>query len=1058
MQMVVAAFLLMNSLPAMAQNVNITGVVRSEADGEPLIGVNVVQKGTTNGNITDIDGNFTLSVPVGSTLEVTYVGYISRQVQVTSGKTQYNIDLREDAQSLDEVVVMGYGVQKKKLVTGATIQVTGDDIQKMATTSAFSAIQSQTPGVLIQASSGRPEDDFRVRIRGIGTTGNSNPLYIVDGIPSGDNASVLNNLNPSDIESIDILKDAASAAIYGARASNGVILITTRQGTASKIRLSYDGFMGVQTIARFANTLDAKQYMQVQDERVVNEGQPPFVWEDQIPKYLLDKINGGWEGTDWQREAYSPSLSQNHSVNITGGNNISKFSLGISYNNQGSVLGGKVMGSEFKRYTFRLNSSHVLLRIRDFDAITVGENVNYTYRSNLNGSNASGSNSRGNVIAQLMRTPPLLPLYDQGGNYYDQDDKSEEGWVLQGSLSNPFVIWTANEQFQRDYALNASGFIEIQPIRNLKYRSVFGYRQSAYQSHRLEHAYKASTTTQRNLDQISQNGNAGYSVSWENTINYNLLLNQEHSFDILVGQSIEKSGMGQDTGGTSARATFPDDFSRAFLGNTQPTSFAERMNSGSPWGEGALASFFGRVNYNYKETYMASLIMRADGSSNFARGNRWGYFPSASIGWVMTNEAFMESLRDKGLDFLKLRASWGQNGNSRIANFQYSSTYTIGGTTSTYFFGHDKVTPTPGGYPDILPNPNVSWETSEQTDIGIDARLFNSRLGVVFDWFRKDTKDWLLAAPQLASFGTGAPQINGGSIRNQGIELGLTWNDRAGDFSYRVSLNASYLKNEVLSIANTEGIIHGGANVLSQGTTELYRAEEGFPIGYFWGFQTAGVFQNQAEIDAYRASGKGLLNAAQPGDLIFVDTNEDGTISDADKVMIGDPNPDFTGSLSLALGYKGIEFAVTAYGNFGMQVAKSYRDFADSPYQNFTEDILGRWHGEGTSNKLPRLTSGSHANWQYVSDIYIQDADFVKISNLRIGYDFKKLFNRLPFGKAVLYATVQNLLTFTGYDGMDPEVSYGNVNTSGSAGWASGIDLGFYPTQRTYQIGVSLNF
>jgi hypothetical protein len=326
-------------------------------------------------------------------------------------------------------------------------------------------------------------------------------------------------------------------------------------------------------------------------------------------------------------------------------------------------------------------------------------------------------------------------------------------------------------------------------------------------------------------------------------------------------------------------------------------------------------------------------------------------------------------------------------------------------------------------------------------------------LGVVFDWYRKDTKDWLLRAPQLTSFGTGAPQINGGSVRNQGIELGLNWNDRIGALSYRVAANASYNQNEVLSIANTEGIIRGGTNVLSQGTTDMFRAQVGFPIGYFWGYKTAGVFQNTSEIAAHQATGKGMLNNPQPGDLIFIDTNGDGTISDLDKVQIGDPNPHWTGSLSVSLGYKGFDFAVTAYGNFGMQVAKSYRDFADSPYQNFTEDILGRWHGEGTSNKLPRLTSGSHTNWQYVSDIYIQNADFVKISNVRFGYDFKKLFRKVPFGKLVLYATVQNLLTITGYDGMDPEVSY-----APNASWASGIDLGMFPAQRTYQLGVSINF
>jgi TonB-linked SusC/RagA family outer membrane protein len=1046
--------LLLCPTKALAQGNTVTGTV-TDVSGESLVGVNVSVKGTTNGVITDIDGKYTLQqVSPQSVLVFSYIGYISQDITVGSQRT-INIQLKEDMQRLEEVVVMGYGVQKKKLVTGATVQVSGDDIQRMSTTSAFSAMQSQTPGVLIQASSGQPGDDFKVRIRGTGTTGNSNPLYIIDGIPSGDGSGALGNLNPSDIESIDVLKDAASAAIYGARASNGVILITTKQGRASKLQVSYDGFIGVQTISKFARTLDAKQYMAMQDERVQNEGLPAFNWSEQIPQYLLDKINSGWKGTDWQREAYEPAISQNHAINLTGGNNVSKFSMGVSYNTQESVLGQKQLDPQFKRYTFRINSSHVVLRGKDFDVITVGENINYNFRSTQN---QIGRGSRGGAISQLLRTPPLLPVYDQDGNYYDQDDKSREGWVLQGSLGNPFVSITSAKQLDRNYGLNASAFIEVQPIKNLKWRSVYGYRSSNYQQHRLEMVYKASTTQQRNIDAVSQNSDGGYSLSWENTLNYNFLLNKEHSFDVLVGQSIEQSGFGQSMGANANNAKFPNDFERAFVSNTNPTVFSERWNSGTPYAQGAMASFFGRVNYNYKETYMTSLIMRADGSSNFARGHRWGYFPSVSVGWVITNEAFMESIRDKGLDFLKLRASWGQNGNSRIDNFQYLSTVTVGGNDNQYYFGDSKTVPSPGAFADILPNLDVSWETSEQTDLGFDARLFRSRLGVAFDWYRKDTKDWLLRAPQLASYGTGSPQVNGGSVRNQGLELGLNWNDRIGALSYRISANASYNRNEVLSIANKEGIIHGGSNILSQGTTEMYRAEVGFPIGYFWGYQTSGVFQNQAEIDAYRASGKGMLFNAQPGDLIFVDKNEDGTISDLDKIQIGDPNPHWTGSLSLSLGYKGFDFAVTAYGNFGMQVAKSYRDFADSPYQNFTEDILKRWHGEGTSNTLPRLVSGSHTNWQYISDIYIQDADFVKISNLRLGYDFKKLFNKLPFEKAVLFTTVQNLLTITGYDGMDPEVSYGANGSNGVGNWASGIDLGMYPAQRIYQLGVSIIF
>ena len=400
------------------------------------------------------------------------------------------------------------------------------------------------------------------------------------------------------------------------------------------------------------------------------------------------------------------------------------------------------------------------------------------------------------------------------------------------------------------------------------------------------------------------------------------------------------------------------------------------------------------------------------------------------------------------LDFLKLRASWGQNGNASISPFQYLATISFD-TQNAYYFGNNKKDIVTGGYADILPNPDVTWETSEQLDLGIDARFLNNRLGLVFDWYKKTTKDWLVVAPILASYGTNAPYINGGDIENKGYEIGLDWRDRVGDFNYGVNMNLTYNKNEVKRIANAEGIIHGQENVLSQGTKEMYRAEVGYPIGYFWGYKTAGVFQNAEEVATTNAK----LEGAQPGDLIFVDANGDETITDDDKVMIGDPNPDYQANFSFNVGYKGFDLSVTTVGKFGHQIAKSYRSFADSPFTNYTTDIFKRWHGEGTSNRLPRLNRGSHVNWQTISDIYIEDGDYMKLQNLTIGYDLKNAIKALPFSQARIYFTAQNLFTITGYSGMDPEIGYGDEK-----GWVSGIDLGFYPSPRTYLLGVNLKF
>lgn len=446
---------------------------------------------------------------------------------------------------------------------------------------------------------------------------------------------------------------------------------------------------------------------------------------------------------------------------------------------------------------------------------------------------------------------------------------------------------------------------------------------------------------------------------------------------------------------------------------------------------------------------MATLVMRADGSSKFAPGNRWGYFPSVSAGWVISNEAFMERT-SSWMDFLKLRASWGQNGNQNIAGFQYLANIAF---DSKYFFGDNKTNSFTGAYPSILANPDITWETSEQINVGLDTRFLNGRLSAVFDWYNKSTKDWLVQAPIVGIYGTGAPFVNGGDVRNRGVELGLGWNDQVNDFRYGVNFNISYNKNEVTRIANTEGIIHGPANVLSHNTSELYRAEVGYPIGYFWGYKTDGLFQTEADVKAYtNAEGTVIQPDAQPGDLRFVDTNGDGMIDDNDKVMIGDPNPDVNFGFSLNLGYKGFDLSVVTNGVAGNQIARAYRS-ANLPFENYTTEILGRWHGEGTSNSIPRVTASGHINDLYVSDRYIESGSYWRISNITVGYDFKKLFTGLPLQQARLYVTGQNLATITKYKGLDPEVGYGFDSS-----WASGIDLGFYPSPRVFMVGVSIKY
>jgi len=1026
-----------------------------DKDGVPVIGASIRVKGGQAAAVTDFDGNFTIDAADGAVLTVSYIGYVTQEV-TASTKAPLQITLQEDNATLDEVVVVGYGVQKKKLVTGATVQVNGDDIQKLNTTSALGALQSQTPGVNIVSASGQPGEGYKVNIRGAGTNGSTTPLYIIDGI-EGD----ISTISPADIESVDVLKDAASAAIYGARAANGVILVTTKQGKAGKMQVSYDGYIGWQNVYKMPELLNAKQYMEVMDEVSVAGGGQPYNWTDYMTQAQYDAyMNGSDKGTDWMDAIRNKNaITTSHAVNIAGGSEFSKFSTGISYMKQEGTL-GKPAASDYSRFTIRLNSEHVLWRKGDLDIITFGENLYYNHNER-SGIYTNGLYS--NNISEMLRQNPLIPVYNSNGEYFGYDDLKAAGWFGFNPYStNPVAKMTYTDQgnnISKNYSLSAVGYLKIQPIKNLTYKFQAGYKHSAYSYRRYNGIYHLNDVgDQRTDDEVQQSMGTGWSWSVENTLNYKFDA-KAHHFDILLGQSFQKSGygMGEDISATASSMLFSD-WMHAYLSNSLAAN--PREATGAPWGDNALSSFFGRVNYDWNETYMASLIMRADGSSNFARGHRWGTFPSASLGWVMTNEKWMQGTQG-WLDFLKLRASWGQNGNCNIANFNYVSMVAFD-MYGRYPFGNNKDGVTQGGYAVNLPNEDVTWETSEQWDFGIDARFFDQRLSLAADYYIKNTKDLLIQAPILDSYGLDAPYVNGGDVRNSGFEIGLGWNDHEGDFNYSVNLNVAYNKNEVTKINNRNGYIEGESNILANNTAPIYRMEEGHPIGYFYGYKTEGVIQNNDDLKAYLdknckgdAANSLQGNSIQPGDLKFADVNHDGVITDADKTEIGDPHPDFTGSIGFSCSYKGWDLSITTYGAFGQQVMRSWRKFTDNIWDNYTTEVLDYWHGEGTSNRYPRLTSGSNTNFVQVSDIYVEDADYFRLQNITIGYDFKKLWKKCPMQQLRLYFTAQNLFTITGYKGMDPEVG---ANAGVGDSWASGIDVGYYPTPRTYMVGVNIKF
>ena len=1042
----------------------IKGTVNDET-GEPVIGASVKVQGTNEGAITDLDGNFTVKASSDATLNISYVGYVTQTVKV-GGKSNITVTLVEDNTTLNDVVVIGYGTQKKKLVTGATVQVKGDDIAKMNTTNALEAMQSSTPGVQITSSSTQPGKGYKVYIRGIGTIGDAAPLYVIDGVAGGN----LDDINPNDIESIDILKDAASAAIYGARAANGVILVTTKQGKAGKIEITYNGSIGWSNVYKRPQMLNAQQFMTIMNEYSFNTSGQKVNFADYVPQTIIDKVNGGWEGTDWWGAFENKNaVQQNHSVTLTGGSDRSKFSMSYTYTGNEGVMGAD-QASFYKRHTIRLNSDHVLLKAKDFDAITIGENISLGYNKSHD---LAEDGMYWSYIHSLLQTNPLVPMYAENGELYNHA-KYGTGWNDYW-FNNPYEGLSKggfNSMAEsRNINASATAFVTIQPIKGLKFRSQFNYNwgSGAYRSF-AEPRSPSSGSGTVNTYNVSQNSWFNTSFSIENTLTYDLPIIAGHKISAMVGQSFQSTGWSANLSGSnsvnlgSQYATLKN-WDSAYLGNFS-TDLANATLSGNPNDEEYLASWFGRVTWDWNEKYMATVTLRHDGSSIFNKGKRWGTFPSVSAGWVITNEKFMEPVTGI-MNFFKIRASWGQNGNNRISKYQYLATIAQSGKLgdSGYKFSDDmdftlSGTPNIGAYADIVPNPDVTWETSEQLDFGFDARFLNSRLGVNFDWYKKTTKDWLIVAPRIAVEGTNPAYINGGDIENTGVELALSWNDKIGkDFSYNIGVNLATNKNEVTRIANETGYINGAGSILSQGTEYIYRAEVGKPVGYFYGMSFSGIWQNQAEIDAARAAHKAVLDNAQPGDCIWDDWNGDGVItyaegSDCDRHEIGNPNPDVMLGINIGVNWKGFDFSVNGAGAFGHQIMRSYRSFSDSWWHNYDTTIFDRWHGEGTSNSVPRLSGTGHANTNYVSTRYMEDADYFKIKTVTLGYDFKNIWKSCPFQQLRFYVQAQNLHTFTKYTGLDPEVG----NAGGADSWASGIDLGLYPPSRTFLVGASIKF
>ena len=1059
---------LLFSVTAMAQDVTVNGTINDES-GLPVPGATILVKGTAKGTASDFDGKFQISAPSNGTLTISFVGFNTIS-EAINGRTKISFVLKASSQNLNEVVVVGYGTQKKGLITGAASNFKGEALQDLNTGSAVEALQGIAAGVNVTRNNGAPGAGTRVTIRGLGTIGNADPLYVVDGVSVGN----IDYLSPSDIESIDVLKDAASAAIYGSRAANGVILVTTVKGRKGRpARISYDSYFGIQNTYKNLDPLNAQEYMYIMDEGRVNDGLAPNDWKamltnnswlesnypgagTQLGNEIWDKLQAGWTGTNWINEMSKKNAPiVNHSLNITGGSEDVIYSLGLSYFDQDGIIGGNIVDAGFKRLTARVNTQMVLKKNESHSIITVGESVTYTNSQNRG---VSTGNIYGNDLHNALTQNPLQPAYwqvakDRNINEYGYTPTLDG---LSPNQTNPLAVlyYRSNYNYPRDNKIIGNAFVEIEPVKDLKFKSVYGIDSWFGYGRSMNPTYHLGVLYNDAIDGASQSQYMGVNSTWTNTVSF-AKQGGNHNYSVVAGTELIQNILNTNVAGSRNGLTFPNDPKYAYLNNTKsPTSINDISTSGfdSAAGGGAIMSYFARAQYDYKEKYLLSATMRADGSSNFAKENRWGYFPSVSAGWVITKEDFMAGT-SKVLNNLKLRGSWGQNGNQSVNNFQYSSSifYAFPG----YFFGDTKPVSGTTAYPARVTNPDITWETSEQLDFGFDASLLDSRLGVTFDWYKKTTKDWLVLASIPGTAGAAAPYINGGDIENRGVEFSVNWKDQVAGFKYGITISGAKNTNEVTRIANANGIINGPSHVLSQGTSEISRAQVGQPIGFFYGFKTAGILQNQQEVNEYVGpTGQPYFNDQRPGDVRFVDQNQDGLIDEKDKVYLGNPNPDFELGIQLNFEYKNVYLNTTMAGKFGMQVMQSYRSFADSPKQNYTSDVFDRWHGEGTSDKMPRLSSVSNRNTNFVSDIFMQNADYLRINNLTLGYNFNEVLKDFKFmSNLKFYVAVNNLYTFTNYDGMDPEVRFGH-----DASWASGVDLGLYPQARTVMFGLSADF
>lgn len=1024
---------LLLSLPLLAQSGErvVSGTVRDEK-GQGLPGVNVVIKGTQRGASTDIDGKYRINVPEGgTTLQFSFIGYVSQEAAVGNQAT-LDIQLKEEAQSLTEVVVVGYGAQKKSDLTGAVSTVSAKEISRLPLVGVDQALQGKSPGVRVTQNTGAPGEGVSVRIRGTGSINDNNPLYIVDGIPTKDAFSIL---TPSDIESITILKDASSSAIYGARAANGVVLITTKKGATGSARISFNAYTGLQQHGRLIPMANTAEYVRIYNEAANNDN-AEFTNPSLFRKLITPEIQATLPNTDWQKEIFRVAPINNYQLSFSGGTTSSRYLISGAYFDQQGI----VLNSGYRRYSLKAN---IDADIAGF--IKIGTNLNLTYgeRDIIPSSGDGYGGNGGSVVRYALFRTPAIPVYDPTtGDFSDLPARPD----LFGDGYNPVGLALKQDNKERQYRAFGNLYGQFQLTKSLTFRTDGGLDLGILNRKRFNENWGTNGRINSPATLTEAIGTST-NLTWNNTLNYTQQFSGGHDLAVLVGTEAIRN-VGRDLTG-SDRAFIDQDPNLRYLGRGADPIGRNTYGGDSRW---KLFSLFGRVNYNYKGKYLVSANFRRDGSSRFPVDNRYANFYSGSVGWNIDQEDFFRALQPT-MSILKLRASIGQLGNQEIGNYPYASIVTQG---FNYPFGESPAQQ-PGYTVTSRGNTNVKWETSTQTDVGLDMGFFNNRLQATIDYFLKQTSDILLPVPVPRSGGTaGAPYVNAGRVQNQGVELELTYRNRVRELNYDINANISYIKNKVLSLGNGQPIPGGR---IDNGVFATL-TEQGYPIGSFYLLTQDGIFQNQGDIFTSAFQG----NDIRPGDVKFRDLNGDGVINQLDRSHVGSPIPPLVYGATANLQWRNIDLSVFVQGVSGNQVYYQVATDIEGFYRSFnvTKRVVDEhWTGEGTSNTQPRVSWRGATNNKLPSTRFLEDGSFTRLKNVQIGYSLPaSLVRKWRMAGARIYVSGQNLLTFTKYPGMDPEQqSSDNLNNEQFRGdVAVGIDWGTYPISKIYTLGINVNF